>query len=64
VGVDGVVKLVTIKQHGIDFKDALIWRFGEPNQVIKTGAEELWSYGSQWSAVVSGSRVREVWIAQ
>ena len=62
--LDGTVKLVTIKQHGIDFVQVLQERFGAPRQVIDTGPEQIWSYGPQWSALVSGNEVREIWVAQ
>lgn len=62
--VDGKVKLVSLTQHGFQYKDELQEKFGRPQELIKTEHEEIWSYGPQWSALISGDRVREIWVAQ
>jgi len=62
--IDGEVKLISLTQHGIDFKDVLLNRFGKPMEIITNGLDEIWSYGSSWSALVAGNHVREIWIAK
>jgi len=43
--IDGEVKLISLTQHGIDFKDVLLNRFGKPMEIITNGLDEIWSYG-------------------
>ncbi len=64
LAIDGIIELVSIKQHGFDFKDHLRQVSGSPMVELDTGTEEIWSYGEQWSAVISDNVVREIWIAQ
>lgn len=62
--LDGKVKLVCIKQHGVEFTDVLQERFGLPSQIVRSGNEDIWSYGSGWSALVAGNEVKEIWVAR
>lgn len=58
------VKLITIWKHGIVSTDELVNKYGSPSQIVSSSNEKIWSYGPQWSALVSGNKVREIWVAQ
>jgi len=60
---DDEIKLVTVGHLDSDVHK-LIDKYGQPEHIINTGHEKIWSYGPQWSALVVGNKVRELWIAQ
>lgn len=62
--IDDQVELITIWKHGIGSTEQLINTYGSPSQIVSSGSEKIWSYGPQWSALVSGSKVQEIWVAQ
>ena len=65
LAIDGVVELLSVKQHGFNFTEHLRSENGGPVSISQLGSgETVWSYGSLWSALVYGNSVREVWIAQ
>ena len=61
--LDDEVKLVTVGKLDSDTQQ-LVDKYGQPEQVINTGLEQIWSYGPHWSALVVDNKVRELWIAQ
>jgi len=61
--LDDEIKLVTLGNLDSD-AHKLIDKYGQPEQIINTGLEQIWSYGPHWSALVVGNKVRELWIAQ
>jgi len=65
LALNGIVELVSIRQHGYDFRDYLISDNGEPRSELQTlGTETVLSYGKNWSALVRENEVREIWIAR
>ncbi len=61
--VDDKVKLVTVGNLDSDVNQ-LVDKYGQPEQIINTGLEQIWSYGPHWSALVVNNKVRELWVAQ
>jgi len=61
--IDSVVKLATVAKLDTDTQE-LLDVYGEPNQIVNTGSEQIWSYGPSWSALVMGNKVKELWVAQ
>ena len=57
------VKIVTIGRLDSDTTQ-LVDKYGQPEQVINTGLEQIWSYGPHWSALVANHKVRELWITK
>jgi len=57
------VQLATVGRLDSD-TNQLIDKYGQPEQIIKTGLEQIWSYGPHWSALVVDNKVRELWIAK
>jgi len=61
--LDDEVKLVTVGKLDSDTQQ-LVDKYGQPEQIINTGLEQIWSYGPHWSALVVDNKVRELWVAQ
>ena len=65
LALDGIVELLSVRQHGFDFKEHLRSENGPPQAKTRMDSGDIiWSYGPLWSALVKGNTVSEVWIAQ
>ena len=65
LALNGIIELMSFRQHGYDFRDHLTSANGAPQyEVQTTGGESVLSYGQHWSALVRSDEVREVWIAR
>ena len=65
LALNGIVEVMSFRQHGYDFRDHLTSENGAPQYEVQTlGDESVLSYGQHWSALVRSDEVREVWIAR
>ena len=62
LAIDYHLTLAVIKNTGIDSSNDLLQRYGIPVETEPLGQAEIWSYGDQWSALIEGDKVREIWI--
>lgn len=62
LAIDYHLTLAVIKNTGIDSSNDLLQRYGIPVETEPLGKDEIWSYGDQWSALIEGDKVREIWI--
>jgi len=62
LAVDDVVALAVIKNHNLKTVRKLLACCGKPLGIHSLGESRLWSYGNEWSALVDGDTVREIWI--
>ena len=63
LAIDGVVELITLKQTSLKLAEELKQEFGLPLVDMPVGADRIWSYGPQWSALIKDRLVEEIWLA-
>ncbi len=63
LALDYTLSLGTLKNTALNNKDDLIECCGSPQSTYKFGTQVIWSYGKNWSALLSNDQVLEVWVA-
>lgn len=64
LAIDGVIELISIKQTTLKLAQELKQELGPPLVDMPIGADRIWSYGPQWSALVRDGQVKEIWLAK
>jgi len=64
LAVDSIVAMIVVRQHGISFSEQLRQQHGDPLVETMLNGYTLWSYGPQWSAMLRGESVDELWMAR
>lgn len=62
LALDSQVELAMIRNHPFESSQHLM-ELGKPSVRYPLASGEIWSYGSQWSALVDRGKVKEVWVA-
>lgn len=63
LAVDYTVTLKTIRNSSLKNKQELLACCGPPVTVHSLGQSEIWSYGPQWSVLMSDDIVNEIWVS-
>lgn len=64
LAIDGIIELLSIKQHSYPLALGLKQALGEPYVSLPFGMDSFWSYGSSLAALIREDRVDEIWLAR
>jgi len=62
--LDGYVEMVVLAGDRLGTEDELLKRCGKPPVAKSAAGGMLWSYGAEWTALVSEGKVKEIWVAK
>lgn len=64
LALNNKIELASLKVHPFTSKEDLVEKMGKPLVRYPLAGGEIWSYGNRWSALVSQSAVKEIWISR
>ena len=65
LALDGIIEIISFRQHRYDFRDQLLAENGTPLHEVNTlGRDKILSYGAHWAALARDDEIREVWVAR
>jgi len=62
LAIDNTITMAIIKNHSNKSTKQLLDCCGKPSIIKNLGDLELWSYGSDWSALIDNNKVSEYWV--